>query len=188
MKSYPDQVNSYLLAGQILLDQGRLQKALETYHIGCVNVTHHDLRYQELCTALENLERQIAKEAKQTVKAQTPKKTLPFDIVSHIFSMVPVSTRVQLAATCKDWRRDLLLSGWPGMWHTIDLDGASIRNKDIVLSNIPGDQVRQVMFAIREKNIMHDTLKDIVKYNWNQVETIGPLIPMNTFLPFHTQS
>lgn len=174
MRLCPTDVNAYLLAGHILVNQGHLKEALETYEIGCANVDEHDTRYEELCSVAKETGCQVddAPQQQQQEVPKAPKKTLPFDIVSQIFEMVPVSTRIQLAATCKAWRRDLL-SGWPGMWRSIELDGAAIRNKDVVLSNIPGDKVREVKFAIREKTMMRDALKDIVKYNWNQVETIG---------------
>ncbi|KAI9497030.1 hypothetical protein BDB00DRAFT_785130 [Zychaea mexicana] len=148
--------DGYLCAGKLLLLQDNLREAALNYQKGVYAVPRSDPGH----AALVNMA--------QTVAAEIDRRNawkLPYDVVSHIISMLPLGDRVRFSATSKFWRNYLFKSA--AMWHTLDIvPELSTFSMNQLMAAASRQHVRKLKLYSKE------ALNLVAKNRWENIESL----------------
>ncbi|KAI9274506.1 hypothetical protein BDA99DRAFT_497720 [Phascolomyces articulosus] len=146
----------YLCAGKLLLLQDNLREAALNYHRGVTHVPRSNPSH----SALVNMQ--------QTVAAEIDRRNtwkLPYDVVSHIISLLSLKDRVHFAATSKFWRNYIFKSA--AMWHTLDISPKlSTYSTNQLMMAATKQHVRKLKLYSKE------ALNLVAKYGWENIESL----------------
>ena len=154
---YNNCADGYLCAGKLLLLQDNLREAALNYHQGVTRVPRSDPGHAALVAMQQKVAAEI--DRRNTWK-------LPYDVVSHIISLLPLKDRVNFAATSKFWRNYLFKSA--AMWHTLDLNPEL---SSFSMSQLMAAATRQHVRKL--KLYSKEALNLVAKYGWENIESLG---------------
>ncbi|KAI9258868.1 hypothetical protein BDA99DRAFT_103289 [Phascolomyces articulosus] len=137
-----DKAGVYWITSNILLKQGKLEQAGLVYKEALNNIPkdafpEHKKQFDRMYHAVV---------AEQVHHNQWLTRTVPYEVLSAILTLLPWSARGQLAFTCRFWY-NFVLKEWPEMWSCIDTVYMMPRHPRAIhqlLGKVQPEQVRKV--------------------------------------------
>lgn len=138
IKCFPTSAHGHILTARALYREEQYRDALLVYDTGLNTVAAANPLYHTMVSLKQNLAAEVNERNVRFLKR------LPYDILSHILSQLPIVDRIRCTQVCKGWRETLL--NWHDLWATMDLKYVSRYCYLDFITQKNGRHVRELYF------------------------------------------